>query len=374
MKGLNDMKKNRIRLAMLCLMLGMVAVLVAAGPAIVESQQVAHAEQIRARCVRAFSAKGPWKAEITETETGSDGQTVTTLQELIVRSPDEYRIVSRERDAEGRQVVSATVRRGSLVSTSRVDADGSTVVHLIRGVRPSLGVGFDTLIGQSVEAVAESRPLRVVGRSKRNGHDADKLELSPGRYVWVDRSTGLPVEEQVVSAGRIVHSVAVNSLEEGGSMSGSAFDLFVPGKGRTVTEEDLGYRRIEDGVDVAEIVGFVPLSTSVPAGFSEGERGYVDPRVLTGDAAGEGACITTFSDGMRTVMVTQIARSGPDEGFAAFAEEGETVETVRVGSTAASFVRDELGSRLVFAHSGVLVTIEGDLTKEAFVALAAGIK
>ena len=368
------MATTRTRYAWLALAVMVGAVLLVAAPAIVRRQNVARAEQIRARCVREFSAKSAWRAEITETEQASDGGRSVMRQELLVRRPGEYRLTLRERDTNDREVVSTTIRTGDAFYTYRRGADGSTELHVIRGARPSLGVELDNLLGQTVQAVGEATPLKVVGRGSRNDRPADKLELGPGRFVWVDQATGLPVEEQVVSGDKVVHSVRITAFDDQVPAPDGEFDPASLGAADTTTVEDLGFRPGVSAQAAAREIGFTPLDVPAPEGFSADLEGYVDPRVPNGDAPAEAAYVSRFSRRPAGVIVTQVARPGTGDSFVpADADEGSS-KRVEVDGRPAVFFGDPVRPRLVFARRDVLVTVEGNLAESAMTEFAEQIR
>lgn len=350
------------------------ATLLVASPAIVRRQQVAHAEQIRARCVRELSAKRSWRAQITETETGSDGTTSVMHQDLLVRKPGEYRLTLRERDAKGREVVSATIRTKDALYTRRTDADGSTELHVLRGARPALGIELDNLLGQAAQAVHDAQPLKIVGSESRAGTPADKLELGPGRFIWVDQATGLPIEEQVVSGGVVAHSVLITHFEDEVAAADRDFEPDSLGAADSTTVEDLGFRPVGSAGAAASEIGFAPFNVPTPAGFSVDAQGYVDPSVPNGEAPAEGAFVCAYSDGADGVIVTQVSRPGAGDSFAPAAEDAGSFERVDIAGMPAAFFPDPVHPRLVFVRRDVLVTIEGNLTESAMKELAERIR
>lgn len=368
------MRTTPIRYMWLGVAVALGATLLVASPAVVRRQQAAHAEQIQARAVRELSAKPSWRAEMTDTETGSDGTASVTRQHLLVRKPGEYRLTLRERDTEGREVVSATLRTKDAFYTRRINADGSTELHILKGARPSLGVELDNLLGQTVQAVADAKLLKIVGSEPRNGQAADKLELGPGRFVWVDQSTGLPVEEQVVSGGTVAHSVLITRFDDQTPVSDGEFDPASLGRADVTTVEDLGFRPVANAGSAAKAIGFVPADVPVPTGFSADVQGYVDPSVPNGDAPAEGAFVCAFSDGANGVIVTQVSRPGAGDSFAPAAADSGSFESIDVGGMPAALFPDAVHPRLVFVRRDVLVTIEGNLTESAMRELAERIR
>lgn len=352
-----------IRYSWLALAVVAGAALIVTAPVVVRRQQAAQAEEIRARCVREFSAKAAWRAEITETEQGSDGERAVVHQEVLVRRPGEYRLTLRERDENGREVVSTTIRTHEAYYTRRTNSDGSTELHVIRGARPSLGVELDNLLGQTVQTVADAKPLKVVGSGSRNDRPADKLELGAGHFIWVDRATGLPVEEQVVSNGRVAHSVRISSLDDGVPAPDSAFDPASLGAVDVTTVEDLGFRPAASVAEAANALGFMPLDVPTPAGFALDAQGYVDPGVPNGDAPAEGAYLSSFSKRPAGVIVTQVSRPGAGDSFVPADADDGSFERVEVGGRPAAVFRDPSRPRIVFARGDVLVTVEGNVSE-----------
>lgn len=363
-----------VRYLWLGLVVAVGVTLVVASPALLQRQQVARAERIRSRCVREFSAKRSWRAEITETETGSDGRTSVTRQQMLVRGPDEYRLTLFERDAKGREIVSTTIRTKRALYTRRSNPDGTAELRVLDGPPPSLGVQYDNLLGETVQALADARPLKVVGTESRNGAQVDKLELGPGRFVWVDQATGLPVEEQVLSPNGVAHSVVVTRFDDRVTAPDGQFDPELLGAVDETITEDLGFRPVNDARSAADILGFAPLDVPVPEGFSADTQGYVDPGTPGGDAPLEAAFVSAFSNGGNGVIVTQIARPGVGDAFVPADSDAGSYDAIQVGGKPAAVFRDAVDPRLVFARRDVLVTIEGNMSVPAMQAFAERIR
>lgn len=360
---------------------GMAAIFVVAAtvalfavPALLERATVAHAEELRTRCVKGFSTKRAWRAELVVTERGSDGERASQVQQLVVRGPGQYRLVVRERDGRGREVVSTTVRTGSTMRTVRTLGDGSTELHLVSGMRPVLSLGRDNLLGQTVEAVASTRALKVVGSGSHGGRPTDRLALGADRFVWVDRETGLPVEEQVVSNGEVVHSVQVRHFEDDAAISDAEFAAATVSGARALIEEDLGFREVAGPADASIALGFTPRSVDPSAGLAVRLQGYVDPTVTIGDGPAEGAFVVALAGSRGEAIVTQVARDDAAGTVAAAlggADDGRGV--LVAGQPAVVF--DEAGLvRLVFAREGLLVTVETDLGEAEAISLAEGVR
>jgi outer membrane lipoprotein-sorting protein len=344
-------------------------------PAFARRVQVAQAEAIRTRIIGALAAKRSWRADIVQTETGSDGKRSVMRERLLVRRPGESRLELTETDSKGRSVVSTTVRSGDRMVTRRINTDGSTIAHIVTGVRPSLGIELDNALGQTVQAVAEATPLKVVGRDSRAGVDADKLQLDPEHYVWVARGTSLPVEEQVVADGLVAHDVTFPNVQADAAADDSDFDPSKLGSVDETTTEDLGFRPVGSARSAVAAIGFVPLNVTAPRGFSAGTQGYVDPTVPNGDAPAEAAYVSTFSSGTDSVLVTQVHREGIGDAVPSAAVEGpDPAQAITVGGHPAAIYDDGTRCQLVFARKDVLVTIEGELSESNMRAFAEQIR
>ncbi len=366
------MTKVRALIGM-ALVLG-VAALVAV-PAAGRWRQTAQAEQIRTRSVRELGAARSWKARIVETETGSDGKRTVAQQELLVRKPGEYRLTLTENDDKGRPVVSTSIRTKGALYTRRVNADGSSVMHVVKGVRPSVGIELDNTLGQAVAAISDAHPLKVVGSDDRGGHTTDKLQVATGQFVWVDRTSGMPVEEQSGSDGFVADDIAFNDVKRDVPAPDGEFDPAALGSVDSTVVEDLGFRDVASAGAAQAAVGFSPLEVAVPSGFSLAQQGYVDSTVPNGDAAAEPSFVSAFSNGTDGVLVTQVLRSGLGDAVPAAATEGpDAPERVVVDGKPALSYQDAFRRQLVFARRDVLVTIEGSLSESAMEELAGRIR
>jgi outer membrane lipoprotein-sorting protein len=366
--GINPMRRVWLGVALIA----GTAVLVVV-PALAKNQQLARAEEIRSRCVRELSSKRSWHAVIVETETGSDGKREVVRQDLLVRRPGQYRLTVRETDDKGRPVVATTVRDRSGVYTHRTNADGSTEMHIVRGVRPSLGVEFDNLIGQTVQAVGEAKPLGIVGRETRAGRAVDKLALGADRYVWVDQESGIPVGEQVLSGSTVAHDITVAQFEDGAPAPDSEFSAASLGSADTTITEDLGFR--EASATLAQpVIGFAPCDVPALPGYTADTSGYTDPRSKTGEGPVEAAYITAFSNGTSGVIVTQVLRPGAGEFLASGSSSADGAEKVDLDGTTGLYYADAAHPQLVFVRRDILVTVEGNLPLSAMMDLAQGIR
>ena len=365
-----------IRRAIIILALAVgVALVLAGAPAVAGRVQSARAEAIRTRCVSELGAQRSWQADVVQTETGSDGSRAALRERLLVRRSGESRLTLTETDTKGDRVVSTTIRAHGRMVTRRVNADGSTELHIIKGVRPTLGTELDNVLGQTVQAVSDARPLKVVGQGMRAGADADQLQLEAGHYVWVARSTGLPVEEQVVSDGTVVHDITFSNVVADASAPDSAFDVASLGTADQTVTEDLGFRQVASPGAAAPAIGFVPLNVPTPDGFSADVQGYVDPAVSNGDSSPEAAFVTSFSNGTDGVLVTQVHRAGIGDAVPDAADEGpDPARAIIVAGHPAVVYDDGTRCQLVFARRDVLVTIEGALSESDMKAYAEQIR
>ena len=360
----------------LMLALAMGATLVLAGAAALAGRvQSARAEAIRTRCVAELGAKRSWQADVVQTETGSDGKRAVLREQLLVRRDGESRVTLTETDTRGDRVVSTTVRSHGRMVTRRVNADGSTVLHIFKGVRPTLGAELDNVLGQTVQAVADARPLKVVGHGVRAGADADQLQLDTGHFVWVARGTGLPVEEQIVSNGAVAHDLTFSNVVADAAAPDSAFDAASLGGADQTITEDLGFRQVASAGAASAAIGFIPLSVPSPRGFSVDTQGYVDPAVPNGDAPAEAAFVTAFSNGTDGVLVTQVRRAGIGDAVPDAADEGpDPAHATTVGGHPAVIYDDGTRCQLMFARRDLLVTLEGALSESNMRAFAEQIR
>jgi len=255
--------------------------------------------------------------------------------------------------------------------TRRVNADGSSVLHVYTGVRPSLGVEFDNILGQTAKAVAGAKALKVVGRGVRGGVNADKLQLGAGHYVWVARSTGLPVEEQVVSGGTVAHDLTFSHVAADVAAPDDAFD---PGSlaaaDRTISE-DLGFREVASAAQAVSAVGFEPLTFDAPVGYAMSVQGYVDTTVPSGESPAEAAYVASLASGTDGLLVTQVRREGLGDDAPEATDEGpDPAAAITVGGHRAVIYDDGVRRQLVMARRDVLVTIEGRLSESNMRAFA----
>lgn len=348
---------------------------VALTPGIVSRQQTARAEQLRTRCVRSLAGAKSWQAKITHTERGTEGSTTVVTEELSVRRPGQYRLALHETDEKGRPVDSVTVRTPTAMYTRRVDADGSTELHVITGVRPTLGVWLDNELGQTISAVGDSEELAVVGTQMRNGHETDQLRLGPGHSVWVDKANGLPVAEQTKAGDTVVSEFAYSDIVTDPQLEDGLFDPGSLGAADTTVTEDLGFKPVSHRGQARSVLGFMPLDVPAPAGFALDVQGGIGPDAQNGEGSAEPAFVSMFSDGSHGVMVTQTSRPELDGVLPAeIPGEPDAARRIDVGGTPALFETTPNGNQLTTVRGDSLVTIEGDLAESDLTALAASIR
>jgi len=333
-------------------------------------REKASAAEIKTRCLRALRVGRSWKVRVTETETGSDGTASVMKRDVVVQGPDSYRVTMTERDAQGREVVSTTLRVGTTLYLRRVESDGSVVLRVTSGVPPELGVMMDNVVGEMVSSVVDSAQLRQVRREKVLGRPAYKLETAPEHYVWVDESLGLPLKEQILSGGQVNHEVDIDSIDINARITAGELGAASIGPVSRTETEDLGFRPTDGPISARRHVEFTPLAVPLPAGFSAGVQGYIDPKA----AVGGGSYIASFQRGTEGVLVTQVRRDGLDGAVRAASTDGETdgvgQSQVSVDGRPAVFFADPTAPRLQFAVHDVLLTIEGPLSMQDMLALA----
>ncbi len=329
----------------------------------------ASADEARTRCVRALRTKKSWRARYVETENGSDGTKSIVRTEVTVRQPGDYRVVVRERDDRGREVVSATIRSGDTLYTRRVEENGEPVLHIMKGVRPTLGVELDNALGETVRSVAEATSLRVAGSERVRGRSTHKLELAPNRFVWTDAQSGLPMREREVSGETVVREVNFDSFEADPVVADAEFAVTSLGSVESTVVEDLGFRPVDAPSDAWGALGFEPAVLGIPAGYTVVEQGYCDPNVPAGDREPEAAFVTLLSDGANSLLITQTARPGlGDTMYPVDSEEPDAPREVQIGGHSAMLYSDASGGQLTLARRDVLISVEGNVSGEELVA------
>ena len=374
MSGGTDMNVNNAKSRAILAMVALVAivVLVTAGTWASGRERAAAAE-IKTRCLKALKTGNSWKAKLVETETGSDGSKSVMKRDVEVRGPDAYRVTLIERDAQGRDVVSTTLRVGTTLYSRRTEADGSSVLHVTKGVPPELGVMMDNVLGQMVGSLVDSTQLKKLGQESVKGRLAHKLLTEPEHYVWVDETSGLPLREQISSGGKVNHEVDVDSIAIDAAVPADEFDSASLGTASRTESEDLGFRPTAVPRAAAPYLDFSPLGVRAPKGFSVGEQGYIDSKAATGG----GSYVASFVRGTHGLLVTQVRRDGL--GGEVKASDGSEAgsdgsEVVSIGGRSALYFADRTAPRLQFAVGDVLLTIEGPVSLQDMVRVAENVQ
>ena len=330
----------------------------------------ASADQAKTRCVRAIRSQQAWRARYVETNSGSDGKKSVVRTEITVRQPGDYRVEVREHDDRGREVVSESIRTGDTLYTRRIGDDGSAEMHVMKGVRPSLGIEMDNALGETIQAVADSAILRVVGTEQMRGRRSMKLELAPGHYVWTDEASGLPLLEQEISGGVTTREVTFESFDSDSQVAEEDFTVAALGSVESTVVEDLGFRAVSTPAEASDVIGFRPVTVSIPAGYQLDEQGYCDPRVSPGDREAEAAFVTKLFKGSSTILVTQTQRPGlGDVIYAVPADEPDAPRMIDVAGRRALIHSDESGGQLMLARRDILVTVEGNVADNELTAV-----
>lgn len=329
----------------------------------------ASADEARMRCVRALRTKRAWRAKYVEIENGSDGTKSVVRTEVTVRQPGDYRVVVRERDERDREVVSATIRSGNTLYTRRIGENGEPVLHIMKGVRPTLDVEMDNALGETVRSVADATSLRMAGSERIRGRSAHKLELAPNRFVWTDAQSGLPMRESEVSGQTVVREVSFDSFEADPVVSDADFAVASLGSVESTVVEDLGFRPVDSPSDAWGALGFEPAILTVPAGYALVEQGYCDPQVSAGDREPEAAFVTLLSDGTNSLLITQTSRPGlGDTMYPIDSDEPDAPHEVDLGGRRAMLYGDASGGQLTLARRDILISVEGNVSSEALIA------
>lgn len=329
----------------------------------------AGADEVRTRCVRALRAKDSWRAAYVETNNGSDGKKSVVRTEVTVRRPGEYRVVVRELDERGREVVATSIRAGGTLYTRRVEEDGKAVMHVMRGVRPTLGVEMDNALGETIQSVADSTALRVVGSERVQGRAAYKLELAPNRFVWTDAASGLPLREREINGESVVREVSFDSFEADAAVTDAEFEPSSLGSVESTVVEDLGFRPVQTTAEASSVLGFEPIAVTAPSGFRIAEQGHCDPRVSPGDREAEGAFVTLLTDGTDSLLITQTERPGlGDDMYPVSADEPDAPRAIDLSGHRAILATDPGGSQLMLARRDILLSVEANISDEALIA------
>lgn len=329
----------------------------------------ASADEARTRCVRALRSKRAWRATYVETEHGSDGKQSVVRTEVTVRRPGDYRVVVTEHDERGREVVATSIRVDGTLYTRRVEEDGKAVMHVMNGVRPSLGVEMDNVLGETIQSVADATTLRLVGSERVQGHMAQKLELAPNRFVWVDSESGLPIREQEVSGKTVCREVRFEAVEADPVVTDADFAVASLGSVDSTVVEDLGFRPVENPSQASGVLGFDPIPVTAPAGYRIAGQGYCDPSVSPGDREPEAAYVTLLVNGVNSMLVTQSHRPGlGDDMYPVSADEPDAPREIDLGGRRALIHNDPAGAQLMLARRDVLISVEANISDEALVA------
>ena len=364
---MEELNSNRVRVFTIGVVL-VAALAVALAPRLVSREQAAYAERVRERCITTLNGAKSWGATITRTDTSSDGTSKVVRQDVLVRKPGEYRLVMRETDEKGRPVISTTIRTLTALYIRTAEADGSTRLHVINGMPPSLGVCLDNALGETVSAMAESQQLKIVGRGVRDGREVDELSLGYGRSVWVDRATGVPVAEQEKAGDRVIVDIAYTDMVVDESFDNSLFDSAALGKVETTTVEDLGFRPVDSAGAARASLGFTPLAVTGPEGYTLGIQGYVDPAVSDPENPSPAAFITVFSNGLQQLLVTQTLR--PDLKGSLASQMSEESKQVDIGGQPAALTTGTTSRRILTLRGDVLVVVEGQLPESDLIRAA----
>lgn len=329
----------------------------------------ASADEARTRCVRALRAKRAWRATYVETDNGSDGKKTVVRTEVTVRRPGDYRVVVREQDERGREIVATSIRLGGTLYTRRVEEDGKAVMHVMKGVRPSLGVEMDNALGETIQSIADATTLRLVGFERVQGRTAQKLELAPNRFVWVDAASGLPVREQEMSGEAVLREVRFDSFEADPVVMDTDFEVVSLGSVESTIVEDLGFRPVESPSRASDVLGFDPIPVTAPTGYRIAEQGYCDPRVSPGDREPEATYVTLLVNGANSMLITQSERPGlGDDMYPVTADEPDAPRVIDLGGRRALLHSDPVGAQLMLVRRDILISVEANISDEALVA------
>jgi outer membrane lipoprotein-sorting protein len=327
----------------------------------------AFAEEVKADMARSYRGASTWRAHIEEREQLSEGVYRTTRYRVTVGGPDRYRIESIERDEDGQDVVSVTLRRGSTVYSATPTEGGGIRVLELRNTPPSLGAASDNMLGQRVRDLARAGQMRYLGRDSVRGKAALKLLVEPDHIAWVDTQSSIPLREHFLSDGTVTHEIEFLLFEPDSAIDPAEFDPASLGASPSVTE-DLGFRPTDLPSAPTALLGFVPRRFMAPGDWLLVESGYIDPDTPSEGAPDSPAWISHYETALGPVLVTQ---SGAPEGFLLAPETGDGPDgplLTEVAGNRVAYYTDPWRTHATMHVGDVLVAVEGMLPADAVLA------
>ena len=322
----------------------------------------AYADEVRAEMARAYRGAARWRAHVVEREANGEGGPRTIRHDIVVVAPDRYTVRSVETNEEGTEVVSVTAREGSTVrSTTRI-GEGPPHVLEIRNVPPELGAFTDNILGQHVRDLARATGMRYAGRDTVGERAALKLEVEPGRLVWVDATSALPLREQLLSEGQVVHEIEVVHLEM------DVVDLGDPelaaAEPAPANVEDLGFRAADPASAPHSLLGFMPRRVAAPSTWRLVVSGYTEPVAHADGAPDAPAWIARYDTPDGPVLITQ-SKGGPAGPVFDDAADGTLGPALtQVGGRTVGYYEDDWRTHATTHVGDVRVSVEGLMAAE----------
>jgi outer membrane lipoprotein-sorting protein len=333
----------------------------------------AYAEDARSEMARAYRDARAWRAHVEERELVGEGVYRTISYRIAVAGPNRYRVESTERDENGREVTSVTIRNGSTVySSTRTEDVGSSIIE-VRNVPPTLGAVADNVLGQRVRDLARAGTMRYLGRDTVRGRAALRLSVEPGHLVWVDGDTSLPLREQLLSGKTVTHDTEVLSFEADTAIDFAEFEP-EPIDTATRTTEDLGFRSADLSSAPHSLLGFVPRALDVPSEWLLVESGYTEPVVHADGAPNAPVWVTHFDTPLGPVLVTQ-SRGNAGTWLDRSAADGTDGPIItEIGGQSVAYYADEWRTHATTQIEGVMLSIEGLMSADELLPLVSRIR
>lgn len=333
----------------------------------------AYAEETRSEMARSYRDTRTWRAHVEERELVGEGVYRTTSYRIAVGGPNRYRVESAERDENGREVVSVTIRSGSTVYSSTHTEDAGSRVIEVRNVPPTLGTVADNILGQRVRDLARAGTMRYLGRDTVRGRAALRLAVEPGHLLWVDGDTSLPLREQLLSGETVVHDLEIVSFEADAAIDPAEFEPD-PSAAASRSTEDLGFRPTTLSSAPHSLLGFVPRAIDAPSEWSLVDSGYTEPMVHADGAPNAPVWIDRFDTPVGPVLVTQ-SKGHSEKWLDESAADGTDGPTVtEIGGQTVAYYTDEWRTHATTQIEDVMLSIEGLMSADELLPMVARIR
>ena len=356
------MQRRRRAAAIVTVCIILVAGAVAAFTTHREHTAHAYAEEMRMEMVRAYRNAGTWRAIVEERALMDGGRYRTVRHEIAVDGSERYRVATIERDERGRDVVSETVRDGSAVRTSISTEGGGNRVLELQNAPPVLGAFADNILGQRVRELARTTGMRLVGKEVIRGREGLKFEVEPGRLVWIDEQSAIPLRERLIADDIITLEIDVVDFEVGAG-SRLAESASSGPTARPDSVEDLGYRPTARDSAPSSVLGFAPRPVVPPSSWTLTTSGYVAHGIHTEGPGGLPTWMEKYETPDGPVLITQ--SRAPRHAPVSHASDGtEGPSVVTVDGRLIQYFEDDWRTHATTRVAGVLVSFEALLPAE----------